>query len=209
MMQPSQRFGQMRVILTLEDFGSVATSAQQRVQLQSSGIPTVSAASASSVAQGNDAARANLEYQVAWELEMWKRSEQAAFEARLRDIEQQRMRELEAEFAKADSKRQEQLARKQAELLALELRNKTFFQDLEAQVRGFVSRSLVSCSLDLRCTINNWDVCKRLVIPTGKTPSCDVRRSGSNATAAHSRGRAAQNRHCIANETTERGACAS
>ena len=139
LLQPSQRFGQMRVILTLEDFGSVTTSAQHRVQLQSSENSTASAPSAPSAAQGSDAARANLEYQIAWELEMWKRSEQAAFEARLRDIEQQRMRELEAEFAKADSKRQEQLARKQAELLALELRNKTFFQDLEAQVRGFLS----------------------------------------------------------------------
>ena len=62
---------------------------------------------------------------------MWKRSEQAAFEARLRDIETQRMRELESEFAKADAKRQEQLARKQAELVVLEQKNKDVFKQLD------------------------------------------------------------------------------
>lgn len=168
--QAASRLGQIRVVLTLEDFGgassanvvqTAASAASNAVASTTSGnlaqpvssaavgatasvtprSPAISASVAStsdataSVASASGASRASLEYQAAWELEMWKRSEQAAFEARLRDIETQRVRELESEFAKADAKRQEQLARKQAELVVLEQKNKSFFQDLEVQVR--------------------------------------------------------------------------
>jgi hypothetical protein len=77
--------------------------------------------------------RDTLEYQMAWDLEMWKRNEQARFEQQLQEVERLRLSELEREFSVADTKRQEQHVRKQAELALLEQKNKTFYQDLEAQ----------------------------------------------------------------------------
>jgi hypothetical protein len=129
----TSRIGSLIVVLSLEDFGSLSSDHAH------SG--SMSSLSQSHVVQSTKSAagaqRDSLEYQTAWELEMWKRSEMSVFETRLRELEAKRIKELETEFAKADAKRQEQLARKQAELVALEQKNKQFFQELEIQVFFF------------------------------------------------------------------------
>jgi len=129
--------GSLRVILTLEDFG--ATGAEHRLMTASSshaggavgshhglGYLTESTAAAAGAAAP--------EYQVSWELEAWRRAKQVEFEAQLRDTEAKRMRQLEDEFKRQELLREEQFAKKQAELNKLQTKLRDALFDVQKQV---------------------------------------------------------------------------
>lgn len=70
--------GSLRVILSLEDFGPVDDLDDTR--------------------HANSEASSRAAYQEAWELEMWRREQEAKYEAKWRKMEQARLRDLETEW---------------------------------------------------------------------------------------------------------------
>lgn len=112
------RVGTVRVVLTLEDLGPVAAA----------GIsgPASAASEPSEIPQ-------QVGYQLAWELEMWRRAEQSKFEAEWRKREEERMAELEEEFGKQLQARERRFEARQKDVQKLEKKLKNALFDCERQ----------------------------------------------------------------------------
>jgi len=77
--------------------------------------------------------RAQMQYQVAWELKTWKEAEKAKWAAKLQEVEVERLRELEAEWRKQEIIREQAFARRQKEITRLEKKLKEALFDVEKQ----------------------------------------------------------------------------
>jgi len=73
-----------------------------------------------------------------WELEMWRQSEEAKFRASLKEKEAQRMQALEDEWKRREREREALFAKKQAELASLETRVKQSMFDVEKREQKLV-----------------------------------------------------------------------
>ena len=126
-----QRVGRLRVVMTLEDFGAVEVGSRTHITAaadqpsrphtaaHSHKLP-LSTSMASAAGAESAADRSTAEYQVAWELELWRRNEQARLQSEWQATEAKRLAILEQEY-----KRQSQLlhtshSSKQAQLGQLE-----------------------------------------------------------------------------------------
>ena len=102
--------GKLRIALTMDDFGALASQQQS-----SGGQPTARTPVAeehhddsddASQGGGGDAEPGGMEYEVAWQLEMWKRNEEARWQAELRKREAQRMDALESAWRAKEIERE-------------------------------------------------------------------------------------------------------
>ncbi len=77
--------------------------------------------------------RAQLQYQVAWELKTWKEAEKAKWTAKLQEVEVDRLRQLEDEWRRQEITREQTFARRQKEVTRLEKKLKEALFDVEKQ----------------------------------------------------------------------------
>ena len=79
--------------------------------------------------------RDTVEYQVAWELEIWRRSKQAEFESRWKKTETDRLKTLEEEWKRREIEREKFHKMRQADIVRLEKKLKQAIHDIETKVR--------------------------------------------------------------------------
>ena len=132
-----QRVGRLRVVMTLEDFGVVevgsrthiTAGAEQANQSSQPARPHTAAHSAklplntlAASATTTEAAadRSSAEYQVAWELELWRRNEQARLQGEWQATEGKRLTILEQEYKRQSQLLHASYTTKQAQLAQLE-----------------------------------------------------------------------------------------
>eukprot|EP01006_Ploeotia_vitrea_P042542 TRINITY_DN66633_c7_g5_i1.p1 TRINITY_DN66633_c7_g5~~TRINITY_DN66633_c7_g5_i1.p1 ORF type:complete len:694 (-),score=388.03 TRINITY_DN66633_c7_g5_i1:14-2095(-) len=134
------RRGAVRVVLSLEDFGPLPDHQQQAYRAQ--GVAAAAGGDGGGPNDNNNDngdgdgggnPRQQLEYQMAWELEMWRRAEQAKFEAHWKQVESSRMAVLESEWKKQEMMREKQVARQQQAVVQLEKKLKQTLFSVEAQ----------------------------------------------------------------------------
>ena len=133
-----QRIGRLRVVLTLEDFGVVELGSHTHIAAPitdplphplprpqtatSATRPPLNTFTTSSTA--NDTAtpadRSTAEYQVAWELELWRRNEQARLQSEWQSTERKRLAILEQEYKRQSQLLHTSYTAKQSQLSALE-----------------------------------------------------------------------------------------
>lgn len=122
--QAGQTKGLLRVIMYLEDFG-VAVS-----KPGGSGQPPASVTAMRTTGQvsgGGDPSPGSPEYQIVWELEMWKRAEMAKFKAHLKQVEQQTIEKVTNDWRQQEGIREQKFedAIKQINAVESKLRHKS------------------------------------------------------------------------------------
>lgn len=156
--------GSLRAVLTLEDFGPVQlpevdaslASLDSTVSTVNEAARTQAAAAAASAAAASAAAeqqsaalalaeaqrqvqadriRRDAEYQVMWELETWRRAQEAKYRAEWKELAARRMAELEQEWKRHQTSRAHAFASQQRDVAALEKRLREALFDVEKQVR--------------------------------------------------------------------------
>ena len=131
-----QRVGRLRVVMTLEDFGAVEAGSRTHIAApdlthpqplsHAAHRPHTAAQSAklplnsSTATDGGAADRSTAEYQVAWELELWRRNEQARMQSEWQGTESKRMAVFEAEYKRQSQALHTAHTAKQAQLGQLE-----------------------------------------------------------------------------------------
>lgn len=80
--------------------------------------------------------RSTAEYQLAWELEMWRRAEQSRLQVKWQEEEAKRMTQLEGEWKKQELQRETQLAIRQKEITALEKKLQSALFEVQQQERA-------------------------------------------------------------------------
>ena len=120
-----QRIANVHIVCTLQDLGPVSDEYQQQHFIQQQQVAAQPPISLSSSAMD---ARATTEYQVAWELELWRRTEQAKHEKQWEITLNQRLNQLEAEYKHLTLQREQQFSIKLKEIINLEkkLQNNLF-----------------------------------------------------------------------------------
>jgi len=136
-----ERVGSVRIILTLEDFGSGVSPDSKGKALASSAQIKEATASTPQAAATSEEKSTNkvpqiMGYQLAWELEMWRRAEEKRWENIWKKREKQRAQELEAEFQKQLAAREEAYEQRTQELGNLEKKLKHALFECERQEKA-------------------------------------------------------------------------
>ena len=116
----------LRAVMTFEDFGPIQAGAQARVAEDA-------ASKASRAASSDGAVRGAAEYQVAWELEQWRRSEQARLHKEWEEAERRRMSVLESEWKRQTLLREQAYAQRTKDIAALEKRLHSALHELQGR----------------------------------------------------------------------------
>ncbi|CAG9461809.1 unnamed protein product [Pedinophyceae sp. YPF-701] len=138
--QERVQVGSLRVMVLLEDLGP-ADGSPPVARKGAARAPAGSAAPPPAVAAGETAAerQARLEYEAAWELEMWRRAEEAQFRAGLAEREAKRMAALEAEWRAREQGRAREAEDARRQYRTLESRAREVLAAAEERERRVVA----------------------------------------------------------------------
>lgn len=135
--QPIVKRGALRVVVTFEDLGLQSGYAEAEHPIfvgHRQRIDTMMPSEAASDQRVNHQdLRATTEYQVAWELEMWKKAEEAKFQSKLKEVEARRLVELEDEWARQEALREIQFHKRMSELTGIETKLKETLFEVQRQ----------------------------------------------------------------------------
>ena len=131
------RMGRLRVVMTLEDFGAVEVGSRTHIAAGTdqttthpptrphtaahpAKLPLNTSTASSAAADASTGDRSSAEYQVAWELELWRRNEQARLQGEWQATESKRLAVLEQEYKRQSQLLHTSYTTKQAQLSQLE-----------------------------------------------------------------------------------------
>jgi hypothetical protein len=103
----SPAVGEVRVTVTMDDLGLLESDNAPTSQMEGRAQQAANAVGGGDSGSETDGGGQDaMEYEVAWQLEMWKRNEEARWEAELRKREALRMDELEAAWRAKEIERE-------------------------------------------------------------------------------------------------------
>jgi len=149
-----RRVALLRVIVYLEDLGPVAYLRQHEREVKSkykneldeiAVIPASINVQNLPSANGNDVEKANflnelgnIEYKIIWELENWKKAEEAKFRYQLKSKEVDFLKKLNDEWKKKESEREKVFKRSEAQIAQVETKLKQKTLDLQKREQRLI-----------------------------------------------------------------------
>ncbi len=138
--------GALRVVLSLEELGVTDQPAPEPRETDARSVLP----SAAYVPPAGPSERDGPEYQVAWELELWRAAEMSKHANRMRELETHRLQELEEEWRAQEAKRLEAAENSQREMAKLERRMKDAMFEIERKARMRLTPLLFAALSDVR-----------------------------------------------------------
>ncbi|KAM3130748.1 hypothetical protein pb186bvf_017162 [Paramecium bursaria] len=138
------RIGLLRCLLYLEDLGPIDQLQQQEQKatdeiFQDPGLPIIKLSGSDDPEKQKLVLELNsLESKVIWELETWKKSEEAKFKVQLKQKEYEMTQKLHQDFKLKDQERDKQLKQAQATLQLIESKVKQKVTDLQKREQRIV-----------------------------------------------------------------------